>query len=113
VRTPPADGDHPFTLAVGSLLYDEGNLLIHAHEQFKEVIPGPHVLVNPADAARLGVADGEEVTLISHAGRARVQARVSDAVRPGVLWMAESLEGAPAEALLDDTGAAVKVRLEK
>ena len=113
VRTPPADGDHPFTLAVGSLLYDAGNLLIHAHEQFKEVIPGPHVLVSPADAARLGVADGEEVTLISHAGSARVQARVSDAVRPGVLWMAESLEGAPAEALLDDTGAAVKVRLEK
>ncbi|MCC7354327.1 MAG: NADH-quinone oxidoreductase subunit NuoG, partial [Anaerolineae bacterium] len=112
-QTPTTDGDYPFALAVGSLLYDAGNLLYHTDEQFKEVIPGPHVLMNRSDAERLGVAEGQEVTLVSPVGQARVRATVSDKVRAGILWMAESLEDAPAETLLNGTGAATKVRVEK
>ena len=112
-HTLTTDDDYPFALAVGSLLYDAGNLLYHTHEQFKQVIPGPHVLINPGDAERLGVAEGQEVTLVSPNGQVRVRAKVSDKVRAGILWMAESLEDAPTETLLDGAGAATKVRLEK
>ncbi|WP_406858384.1 molybdopterin oxidoreductase family protein [Alsobacter sp. KACC 23698] len=50
----------------------------------------PTVMIHPADAAELGVADGEEVTLENHRGAVRIAARLFDGVRRGVL-VAESI----------------------
>jgi anaerobic selenocysteine-containing dehydrogenase len=43
----------------------------------------PFVFLNDADAASLGIANGEHVELESDAGAARYAAKVSPAVRPG------------------------------
>jgi anaerobic selenocysteine-containing dehydrogenase len=61
----------------------------------------PEALVNPIDAAKLGLADGDVVELGNERGRTRLHARVSEAVRPGVLVS----EGVwPPSAFLDGSG---------
>ncbi|MCP8939373.1 molybdopterin oxidoreductase family protein [Alsobacter sp. SYSU M60028] len=50
----------------------------------------PTVLVHPADAAALGIADGDKVALENERGRVRLAARLFDGVRRGVL-IAESV----------------------
>jgi anaerobic selenocysteine-containing dehydrogenase len=50
----------------------------------------PTVLINPADAVTLSVADGEQVVLGNRRGQVRIHAKLFDGVRRGVL-IAESL----------------------
>ena len=47
--------------------------------------PWPLVTVHPADAAPRGIADGDEVDVISPRGRVRFRARVSPDIAPGVV----------------------------
>ena len=44
----------------------------------------PAIMLNPADAARLGLADGQQVRVTSSNGSLELALQVSDAVRPGV-----------------------------
>ena len=58
----------------------------------------PTVLIHPADAARLGVADGGRVRLGNARGQVVVHARLFDGVQPGVLvvesiWPGACFEG--------------------
>jgi anaerobic selenocysteine-containing dehydrogenase len=46
---------------------------------------GPRVLVHPADAARLGIAEGEPIRLGNRRGAATVAARLFDGMLPGTL----------------------------
>ena len=47
--------------------------------------PHPHVLINPLDAARRGIADGQPVNVVSPRGSVPFTARVTDDVRPGAV----------------------------
>lgn len=64
------------------------------------------VEVNPKDAAAVGVTDGQEVRVANDGGEAALIARVTDAVRPGVLytpkgtWMRHSPTGRTVNALI-------------
>ncbi len=84
-----ADPEHPFRLATSPA---RGFL----NSTFTETPTSrgrerrPEVMIHPEDAARLAVADGEEVTLGNHRGVVRLHARLFDGVRRGVL-IAESL----------------------
>ena len=42
--------------------------------------------VNPADARQKGIADGDLVRVFSARGDVRLKARVSDEVKPGILY---------------------------
>jgi anaerobic selenocysteine-containing dehydrogenase len=67
----------------------------YTHTQFQDVyghIP-PIVWINPWDAARLGVADGESVSLSNEKGALRVEAMVTDRVPKSVLWSPRLLKG--------------------
>ena len=50
----------------------------------------PEVLIHPADAVGLGIADGSEVVLANTRGEVRLYARLFEGVRRGVL-IAESV----------------------
>jgi anaerobic selenocysteine-containing dehydrogenase len=66
----------------------------------------PEVFINPSDANRLGVSDGDVVQLGNERGRTRLHARMSEGVRPGVLVS----EGVwPPSAFLDGWGINVLV----
>ena len=62
--------------------------------------------INPADAAARGIADGQTVRLHNARGQVHLKARLTEAVRPGVLysakgtWLRTSPTGQTVNALL-------------
>jgi len=60
----------------------------HTHTQFQEVygrIPAV-VHINPEDAAKYGIDDGEDILLRNHLGSLRLRAVISEALPQGVVW---------------------------
>ncbi|GAA0571048.1 bifunctional nitrate reductase/sulfite reductase flavoprotein subunit alpha [Paractinoplanes ferrugineus] len=84
---PPAelpDDDFPFVLNTGRLQHQWHTLTKTGRvEKLNKLNPGPFVEVNPADAARLGVREGDPVEIASRRGRAVLPAVVTDRVQPG------------------------------
>jgi len=69
---------------------------------------GPELVeINPADAGRGGIAGGQLVEVSNERGRVLLQASITDAVAPGVLyspkgsWLASSASGRTVNALID------------
>jgi len=96
-----------------SLGLDEFTLLSssvpkYLHTQFRDVygeIPC-EVWVNPLDAERHSVGDGDEGTLFNELGRLNVTFRVTNRVQRGVMWSARELvdgEGNPQNGLAPGT----------
>jgi anaerobic selenocysteine-containing dehydrogenase len=84
-----ADAEHPFRLATSPA---RGFL----NSTFTETPTSlaterrPEVMIHPVDAAALGIASGDEVTLGNRRGEVRLHAKLFDGVRRGVL-IAESI----------------------
>jgi formate dehydrogenase major subunit len=64
--------------------------------------PGPFLELNPDDAARLGVAPGDEVRARSRRGAIRLPCRVSDASAPGACFIPFHFREAAANVLTID-----------
>ncbi len=84
-----ADAAHPFRLAT-SPARNFLNSTFAETPTSREKEGRPEVMVNPADAVRLAITDGDIVRLGNTRGSLRIHARVTDAVKPGVL-VAEGL----------------------
>jgi formate dehydrogenase major subunit len=89
VETPelePADPDYPFILTTGRILqhYNCGSMTRRTPN--RELVGQDLLLINPADAERLGIGDGEPVEVSSRQGSTRIGARLSEEVKPGVLF---------------------------
>ena len=80
----------------------------YLHTQFRDVygvIPC-EVWVNPLDAERHSIGDGDEGTLFNELGRLNVTFRVTNRVQQGVMWSARELvdgEGNPQNGLASGT----------
>ncbi len=85
---------------MGVSLFDEGA---------RRSRPAAEAALNPEDAARLGVVDGEAVLLRSAAGELRLTARVGRSVIPGTVQVPKGLADAPVNLL----GAGASVSLLK
>ena len=90
--TPPAeepDEDYPLVLSTGRRLYH-----YHTRTQtgrcdgLNDLLPEETADMSPDDAAKLGVAHGERVRVISRRGQVDVLANVSPRIQPGMVWMA-------------------------
>jgi NADH-quinone oxidoreductase subunit G len=93
--------DVPHVAAAGlrlvpiAVLYDRGTTFAPSRLMHPRV-PAPHVLLNPADAARLEVQAGEEIELAGAAFSLTVAARLDGRVPEGAALLPESLgPGAP------------------
>ncbi|MDI6839199.1 MAG: molybdopterin-dependent oxidoreductase, partial [Rhizobiaceae bacterium] len=78
------DAEHPFRLATSPAR----NFLNSSFSETRtsaEKEGRPEVMVNPSDAARLGIEPGDLVRLGNRRGSLRIHARVTEAVKPGVL----------------------------
>jgi len=90
VETPELQGDdmheYPFILTTGRRLqhYNCGSMTRRTPNI--ELMTSDELLINPADAARRGIGDGDRVRVRSRQGETRLDARLSDDVRPGVLF---------------------------
>ncbi|THF52411.1 molybdopterin-containing oxidoreductase family protein [Allorhizobium terrae] len=95
-----ADAEHPFRLAT-SPARNFLNSTFAETKTSRDKEGRPEVMINPADAERLMIAQGDVVQIGNGRGRLRIHARVTDAVKPGVL-VAEGLW--PNKAHLDGEG---------
>jgi NADH-quinone oxidoreductase subunit G len=106
-----ASKEYPLVLVTGTVLYD-GGTLFSATEKLHTIASGPVVGINPADATKLGLAEGASVTVSSPEGSLSLQVRISQQVQPGTAWIPESLPGAPVGALLNGN-VVQRVKVEK
>lgn len=82
------DRDYPFLLNTGRILYHwHGGTLTRRVAGLLELAPHLEVQIHPGDAQRLGIRDGDVVRVASRRGELRARARLSDAVRPGALFV--------------------------
>jgi predicted molibdopterin-dependent oxidoreductase YjgC len=86
---PPVDEltpEFPIRLTTGRRL-DSFNTGVQTGEYTSPLREREALLLSPADAARLGVADGEVVRASSRRGSVEVPARVESSLRPGLAFM--------------------------
>ena len=78
------DDEHPFVFNTGRLPHQWHTMTKTGKvARLNRLDDGPFVEVHPADAAALGVADGDLVEVASRRGRAVLPAVVTDRVQPG------------------------------
>jgi formate dehydrogenase alpha subunit len=84
----------PLTLTTGRLAihYNAGSMTRRSLSLLERA-PALFVELNPADASRLGLADGDPVTVTTLRGQSTAQARVTDTVEAGVAFMPFHFEG--------------------
>jgi ferredoxin-nitrate reductase len=82
------DHEFPFVLTTGRL-YSHWHTLTRTAKAEKLVRrePGPFVEINPEDAERLGLAEGQNVQVSSRRGTVQLQARLRDGVPPGMVFV--------------------------
>jgi len=88
---PPAeipDEDYPYFLTTGRSIfhYHTGHMTRRTPKLLDEV-PRGFVEVNPDDAAREGIKEKDVVTLITRRGSIEAEARVTDRVQPGLVFI--------------------------
>jgi formate dehydrogenase major subunit len=100
---PPAevpDDEYPLIMTTGRLLthYHTGTMTRRV-KALDELAPRNRVWVNPTDAARLGVEEGQYVALQSRRGAIKLEAKVTEKVGEGVVFVPFHFRESPANAL--------------
>ena len=99
--TPDMARDYPFTLNTGSRL----PMFVHSRTYrlpwTRSLRPDPAVDINPADARRLGIGQGDEIELATPSGAIRVLANVTELGQPGVVHMYHGCPEADVNTLLE------------
>ena len=82
------DRDFPFVLNTGRLLYHwHGGTLTRRVQGLLELAPHLEVAIHPSDARRLGVNPGSRIRVASRRGELTGHACVTEAVRPGAVFV--------------------------
>ena len=93
-----------FDLVSGRALFDHGTMF-ELTAQMQNVMRGAIAAIHPDDAARLCIAEGTPLVVRNGNGTLALAAKLDATVRPGSVWIAESLPDAPVGALLDGRAA--------
>lgn len=82
------DAEYPVLLTTGRVVaqYQSGAQTRRVDE-LNAAAPGPFVELHPRLAQRLGVAEGERLTVVSRRGRAVAPARITDSIRSDTVFM--------------------------
>ena len=109
---PATDPACAFSLTVGPILHHNGSMTLWSDSNMN-VAGQAYVTVNPADAAKAGIAAGSTVKVSSTAGSISLTARLSENVQAGALFVPGHFRESQAGLLLKDSAATVAVKLEK
>ncbi|MGC8968150.1 MAG: formate dehydrogenase subunit alpha [Thermus sp.] len=99
---PPAETpsqDFPLTLSTGRVLFHWHGGTLSRNSRLNEAYPEMRVEVNPQDAKRLGLEDGDPVYVVSRRGRILAKAWVTDRTPEGVVYAPFHFAEAPANRL--------------
>jgi len=100
---PPAElpsTDYPLVLTTGRILehWHTGSMS-HRSRVLEALAPFSSVEISPVDAARLGIQEGDLVTVSSRRGKVQTKAKETPRVAPGLVFMAFHWTDAPANVL--------------
>jgi formate dehydrogenase alpha subunit len=98
---PPAeltDAEYPILLSTGRMLYHY-NVMTRHSEALDTLRPHELAQINPVDADRLGVAEGEMVRVTSRRGSITTRVTVTDKVPEGVVFMTFHYDDSPVNQL--------------
>ncbi len=94
------DEEYPYLLTTGRLLYQfHTGTLTRQSAGLDEIAPPTPFEINPQDAAREGIGEGDLVEVASRRGAVQVRALVTDRVPEGTVFMPFHFREAPANAL--------------
>ena len=96
----PPEGDG-FRLSTGRSLYTSYEGAALRSPEADRLHREEFVEMNPADAAALGVADGDEVVLRNRSGELAIRARLTEAVQPRTLYVPLYYDGGAVAALFE------------
>jgi predicted molibdopterin-dependent oxidoreductase YjgC len=97
------DAEYPFVLSTGRVLYQyHTGSMSRRSSVLEEADQGPHVEINPADAERLGINDGDIVRAASRRGQITLPAMVTDRVNTGIVFIPFHYKEAAANLLTND-----------
>jgi formate dehydrogenase major subunit len=84
----PTDAEYPLTLTTGRRLqhYHSGSMT-HRVTGLNTLLPEERMEIHPADAEPLGLADGDIASITSRRGQVKARVRLTDRIRPGVVFM--------------------------
>jgi len=100
VETP--DEEYPFVLTTGRLLEHWHGGTLTRHSKLDELYPEARVEINPADGARLKIADGQAVRVSSRRGSVVLRAWVTPRTTLGVVFIPMHFHEAAANLLTID-----------
>jgi formate dehydrogenase major subunit len=89
--TPPAeveDEEYPFVLSTGRRLFHYHTRTQTGRAGLDQMLSEETADISLADAARLGIANGEYIKVSSRRGSVKVKARVTGEIPSGLVWMA-------------------------
>jgi NADH-quinone oxidoreductase subunit G len=104
--------DAGITLVAPRVLYDGGRLLAEA-EVVKAHILQPHLALSRPDATRLGLSEGDRVTVSQNGISVDLPIKVMRSVSEGIALIPRNLTGHPAERLVGPDGIYITVSVEK
>lgn len=89
--TPPAektDEEYPLILTTGRVLYHyHTGTMTRKIDFLNQKCPGPFVEINPVDAQKFGISDGDMVYIKSRRGKIKAPARVTEKIKQGVVFV--------------------------
>jgi predicted molibdopterin-dependent oxidoreductase YjgC len=108
----PPNANEGLVLAARRTLYDAGRLLAEA-ELMQPHLHRPHIELSRSDAAKLGVVNGETVTVSRNGVAVTLPVQVKRQLGEGVALVARNLAGRPAEKLVGSDGVWAPVKVTK
>ncbi len=82
------DREYPFVLITGRILYHfHTGTMTRKTPGLNEIVPGPFVELNPADAKKARIKDGDKIKVTSRRGQIEVSAQLTARVKAGELFM--------------------------
>ncbi len=97
------DANYPFVLTTGRNLYHfHTGEMTHRSKGLHERRPYELTEINPIDAMRLGIEEGEKIRLTSRRGTLVTRAKIVEKVKPGVIFMTFHHREAQANLLTND-----------
>ncbi|TYP57570.1 formate dehydrogenase major subunit/formate dehydrogenase alpha subunit [Thermosediminibacter litoriperuensis] len=89
--TPPAektDEEYPLVLTTGRVLYHyHTGTMTRKIDFLNKKCPGPFVEINPVDAQKFGISNGDVVYIKSRRGEIKAPARVTEKIKQGVVFV--------------------------
>ncbi|MFC1820067.1 molybdopterin dinucleotide binding domain-containing protein [Thermodesulfobacteriota bacterium] len=101
--SPPAElpsSAYPLLMTTGRILehWHTGSMS-HRSRVLEALVPESRVEINPADAAQLGIEEGDIISLSSRRGKVRTKVKRSKRIKPGQAFMPFHWRDAPANVL--------------